>query len=100
MSPTGRSRRYVFFPPDATPAPRIDSITPDQGGPGAVVVISGDRLGGATEARFGAEPATVLGGGTNTRFAVTAPAGPSGTVDVAVRTPEGEATLRDGFTYT
>ena len=89
---------YVAAPPPA--APTATAITPDTGptAGGTTVTITGTNLAGATEVTFDGLPATIVSR-TATTVVVRAPAHPAGTVDVAVTTPGGTATLPDAFTY-
>jgi len=54
---------------------------------------------GATQVTIGGVAATQLTFASSTELFVTVPAGPSGTVDVAVTTPIGTGTLAGAYTY-
>ncbi|HEY7947026.1 MAG TPA: G1 family glutamic endopeptidase, partial [Acidimicrobiales bacterium] len=85
-----------------TPLPVISSVTPAQGPTvgGTSVVVNGNYLTGASSVSVGGTvvPYTV---NPDNSLSVTAPAEPTGTVDVTVTTPGGSSShgAADQFTY-
>jgi len=87
-TPAGRTDPGVLFTVVA-PGPTLDAVQPDRGGPGDPIVLTGTRLGEATEVRFHRQATrsfTAEAGGT--RLRVTVPDGAaSGPIQVV--TPQG-----------
>ncbi len=90
----------------APPPPTVTGINPTSG-PAAgntAVAITGtnfDTTAGGTTVDFGSTAATGVSVVSSTELTATAPAGPAGTVDVAVTTPSGTSgkSSADRFTY-
>ncbi|MFP2928048.1 IPT/TIG domain-containing protein [Pyxidicoccus sp. 3LG] len=80
---------------------RITDVTPLTGRPegGTQVVLTGQGFEGATAVLIGGTPAPLFQVDTSSRITVTTPPGPVSSVDVAVVTPRGTWTVRNGFTY-
>jgi hypothetical protein len=81
--------------------PVVTGVTPSSGGAFSLVIITGQNLNGASQVTFGGRPTLFLGLGS--RFVIAlAPIGPSGTVDVQVRTRVATSATgtADHFTYT
>ena len=79
------------------PAPYITAFTPDSGGPGTVVTITGAYFTGATAVAFGGTAAvsyTVVNDAT-----ITATVGSGTTGLITVTTPGGTGTSTDTFTF-
>src|SRR5205807_6597886 len=84
-----------------TPPPNVSSLNHTTGGPGDLVVIQGSGLAGILEVTFGGFRAAVVSRDSDDAITVQVPAGTSGqTVDVAVWTVVGSATLTQAFSYT
>ncbi len=85
--------------------PHISKIVPASGpgSGGTAVVISGSGFTGATGVNFGAQPAAIQAGGTDTEITVASPAAIpiASVVDVSVTTPAGTSSSvsADQFTY-
>jgi hypothetical protein len=102
-TPYGRATSIGAF--TYTSPPRLDRIEPTSTSLGhrPLFTLSGDYFpteGGAARVFFGEDEAggiLVLGRGT--LLGSLPPGRSAGTVDVRVVTPDGEATLEDGFTY-
>lgn len=84
----------------ATTSPSLASASPNSGpiAGSTNVTLSGTNLGGATSVTFGGTPGTITNA-TATSLSVTTPAHTAGTVDVVIATPDGNASLANGFTY-
>ncbi len=90
---------------EADPAPTIASVDPTSGSSngGTEVLISGSNFNSSASVRFGNEyvsyyDKTISEDGT--WMSVDTPAHATGTVDVTVRNPDGQAAvLTDGYTY-
>jgi hypothetical protein len=82
-------------------APEITSLTPARGpvGGGTTVIITGTGLTGATQVTFGGVDAASFSVQSDTSIQAQTPAGSLGLVTVAVSTPEGTASLEEGFGY-
>jgi IPT/TIG domain/Putative Flp pilus-assembly TadE/G-like/von Willebrand factor type A domain len=82
------------------PPPVVNLVAPAAGVPSTAVTITGKYFSGATSVRFGSTAATFTVV-SDTSITVTAPVGPSGTVDVVVTTPGGVSKVvsSDHFTY-
>jgi len=80
--------------------PTIAGVAPATGPAGTPVLISGSHFTGATQVLFGAVPAafTVTNDG---QISATAPAGPTGTINIRVTTQNGTSSViaADQFTY-
>jgi IPT/TIG domain-containing protein/FG-GAP repeat protein len=100
-SPTGSADQYTYLPP---PIPAVGAVSPSSGPTtgGTVVTISGANFTGATVVGFGNTAATGVTVNSDSQITATAPAEPSGTVDVTVTTPNGtsQTTPADEYTYT
>ncbi len=86
------------------PAATITGLSPSTGltAGGAMVTISGSSLANATEVDFGTTRAQINSYNAATQqLLVTSPGGPVGTVDIIVKTPDGDSmpTPDDHFTY-
>lgn len=83
-----------------TAAPTISSISPASGptSGGNQVVISGSNLDCASGVTFGGPSATIVSR-TYNQIRVIVPARSAGTVQVAVTTPAGTATLNNAYSY-
>jgi hypothetical protein len=81
--------------------PIVTKLSVSSGAAGTQVVITGQRLSTATGVLFGSTPATTFTINTLGQVIATAPAGPTGTVDVRVVSPGGEspAVAADHFAY-
>jgi IPT/TIG domain len=102
VSTVGAADQYTYF---VASAPSITAVSPTSGAAGTQVFITGTGLSDVTSVFFG--NVCVLGffgffNGTDTSLQVSAPPGPSGTVDVTVISPDGTSaiTVNDHFTYT
>lgn len=83
-------------------SPSITSVEPASGtNPGGTpVTIKGANLSGATALRIGGREATDLEASEDgTTLTARTPEGMTGTADIVVSTPDGEALLEGGFTY-
>ena len=82
--------------------PAVNALNPTSGptAGGNSVVITGTAFTGATEVKFGANPAT-FAVDSSTQITATAPAGAAGAVDVSVTTPGGTSanTPADNYSY-
>lgn len=85
----------------AAVAPTVDTVSPAAGPVtgGTTVVIDGGGLRDVTEITFGGVPGQIVGIPTVGSVTVITPSGLIGLVDVAVTTPDGTATVVDGFEY-
>ena len=83
---------HQFFAPPVI----VSGFTPSSGGAGAVITITGQNLGDATQVRFGNVPATSLNIVSATTIKATVTTGASGYVTVF--TPNGKDSL-PGFTF-
>lgn len=101
MSPNGSAtiaNGFTYVVPDVTPTiVQVDPAIGDIFG-GTPVTITGTNFLGVTSVTFGGTAATVMFSDATT-ILVTAPAHAAGLVDVVVTTPDGTATLEDGFKY-
>jgi len=101
VSAPGPANQYTYF---VAPAPSVTAVSPNSGAAGTQVFITGTGLSGANSALFGTQCSFVsmFSGGGDTLLAAFAPAGPSGTVDVTVTSPDGTSAINvnDRFTYT
>jgi large repetitive protein len=81
--------------------PTISTIAPVTGSlaGGDDIVISGTNFVAGMTAAVGGNPVTGTGYIDPTRFEGTSPPGAPGAADVTVTTPDGTATLSDGYTY-
>ncbi len=79
----------------------LTAINPTQGtaSGGTGVTLTGTGLTGATGITFGGVAATSVNVVNSTTVTAVTPAQAAGTVDVAIATPAGSATLADGYTY-
>jgi hypothetical protein len=95
VTPGGASNGAAF---EYVPVPAITTLTPSQGpaSGGDTLAITGTDLSGATEVRFGSDPATITVV-SPTQITVVTPAGTPGGVQVAVVTPGG---VSNDLTYT
>jgi hypothetical protein len=82
-------------------SPVITTVVPSSGGPFSLVLIMGQHLNGANQVTFGGKPTLFLGIGGQFVIAL-APIGPTGTVDIQVRTriATSSPNTHDQFTYT
>jgi hypothetical protein len=82
-------------------APEITSIAPARGptGGGTIVIITGAGFTGATQVTFGGVNATSFTVQSDTSIQAQTPAGSVGLVTVSVATPEGTASVDEGFGY-
>jgi hypothetical protein len=101
MSPNGSAtiaNGFTYVVPDVRPT--IVEVNPAIGDifGGTPVTITGTNFLGVTSVTFGGTAATVMFSDATT-ILVTAPAHAAGLVDVVVTTPDGTATLEDGFKY-
>ena len=85
----------------APSAPTLAEIVPSAGptSGGTTVTLTGTNLTGATEVTFAGTAATNVTVVDATTVTADTPAHAVGPVDVVVTTPNGSATLADGFTY-
>ncbi len=81
----------------APTAPVISSFAPNYGSPGALVVLTGLRLGGATAVTFGGGVAAASFTATATQLIATVPIG-AVTGTISVTTPGGSAITGSAFT--
>ncbi|MGD0076731.1 MAG: IPT/TIG domain-containing protein, partial [Candidatus Binataceae bacterium] len=81
-------------------APTVTSISPNSGGGGQDVLITGTNFVDVTAVRFGALAASYVLVNSPTSITASAPSG-SGTVDITVTTPAGTSatSTSDQFTY-
>jgi len=94
--------KFTYY---AAPAPSITGVSPNTGPAGTLVYISGTGLANVTAVLFGSACAAYYGysyGASDTMLSVSAPAGPTGLVDIRVVSPEGTSalTVSDQYTYT
>lgn len=85
------------------PSPAISSISPSTGpaGGGTAVTISGSNFGPGVAVKFGNNPATSVQVINSDKVNVITPAGPVGTVTVALQDSNGHfATAATAFTFT
>ena len=82
-------------------APEITSVAPERGptGGGTIVILTGSGFTGATQVTFGGVNATSFSVQSDTSIQAQTPAGSVGLVTVAVTTPDGTASLEEGFGY-
>ncbi len=80
--------------------PTVSSLSPDHGRVGDTVVITGTLFTGATDVKFGSQPATFTVD-SDTQITATAPGLQNGPVDVTVTTTGGTSvtTPADQFTF-
>ncbi len=98
LTPRGFTRATTDF--RVTPSgPVITSLTPTAGSPGALVVITGQRLSGATAVRFGGNVAATFTVQSGTQITATVPVG-AVTGSISVTTPSGSASSASAFTIT
>ncbi|OWK39897.1 Flagellar hook-length control protein FliK [Fimbriiglobus ruber] len=94
---------YLIMVSPPPPAPAVTGISPSSGptAGGTLVTITGSGLANATVVAFGGAAGTIVSD-TATQIVAAAPAGATGTVDVAVFTAGGTsaASTADHFTYT
>ncbi len=96
------STGYVLSISGATTAPTLSLITPWSGSTagGTIVVLTGGGfVEGQTTVRFGGQLSSSVTVTSATSLTATTPPGSSGTVDVVVETPNGQATLAQAFSY-
>ncbi len=79
----------------------LDAMNPSSGaGAGGVgVTLTGTDLTGATGVTFGGVAATSVNVVNSTTVTLVTPAHAAGAVDVVITTPDGSATLTNGYTY-
>jgi sugar lactone lactonase YvrE len=82
-------------------APSVSTVSPKEGpaGGGAVVSITGEHLGHASEVRFGAAKATAVESRSENEVRATTPARSPGPVDVVVVTPGGQSATSSADRY-
>jgi hypothetical protein len=102
VSATSPADRFTYY---AAPVPSITAVSPSSGPAGTLVYLTGTGFSDVTSVLFGS--ACVVGFYNYFQFSdtfvtVTAPPGPTGTVDIRVVAPEGTSatTVNDQFTYT
>ncbi|WP_460112409.1 IPT/TIG domain-containing protein [Streptomyces platensis] len=97
-TPSGTSNEYVTFGYGLTPAPTLNSLTPNSGptAGGTAVTLTGSGLASASSVRFGAVPAASFTVVSDTHITAVAPPG-AGTVQVTVTTQGGSS---NGLSYT
>lgn len=80
----------------------VDAVTPSSGPGlgGTAITITGTRLAGAVAVVVGGSPAVEFAVVSSTEITAVTPAGTAGPRNVTIITPDGPATLHDGFTYT
>jgi hypothetical protein len=78
-------------------SPTINSFTPDSGGKGTSVTITGTNFSGATAVKFGNTKATSFK--VNSATQITAKLGSGSTGQIAVTTRGGSTTSTNSFTY-
>ncbi len=94
------TRFSVAAPGAPVPAPTLTSFDPASGSPGAMVILSGTNLSGATAVRFGGNvPAAGFTVSSATEIIATIPAG-AVTGAISVTTPGGAASTPTAFTIT
>jgi hypothetical protein len=100
VSAVNAGDKFTYY---TAPAPTVTAVSPTSGRAGALVYVTGTGLGDATAVLFGSActPFYFTYNATDTSISINAPAGPVGTVDVRVVTPEGTSavTVADQFTY-
>ena len=81
--------------------PTINAITPSTGlsAGGSAITLSGTNLTGTTSVAFDGVPAASFTVNSATQITAVTPAHVPGVVDVVVTTPDGSATLNNGFIY-
>jgi IPT/TIG domain/PASTA domain len=105
VAPSGAvAGKEIELSAEIQPAPAIASVAPNFGPVtgGASVTITGTNLGGASEVKFGAVPATAFTVVSDTQIAATAPPSATvGDVDVTATTLAGTSpvTRSDEFIY-
>ncbi len=104
-STTSNTDHFTYQAPAPPPpaVPVVTSVAPVEGpeAGGTLVMVKGEHLEGATEAKFGTTTATELKVVSGTEVTVKDPAHAAGTVDVTVKTSAGTSTTSssDHFTY-
>jgi hypothetical protein len=86
------TKSFTFFG-----VPTIASFSPDKGGKGTTVTISGTNFSGATVVKFGGTKAASLKVDSATQITAKVGAGASG--QISVTTPGGSVTSADEFTF-
>jgi hypothetical protein len=98
-SATNGATRFTY----QNAAPTVTRVTPNTGGKGTIVAITGTNFTGATRVQFGINPATSFTVNLDTEIIAQAPEGQAGaTVNVLVTTPWGTSTAtaaNQRFTY-
>ncbi|MEV6568830.1 beta strand repeat-containing protein [Streptomyces kronopolitis] len=91
---------FTYTPP--VQPPTANSINPASGSTlgGTPFTITGTNLTGATSVTFNGVPVAVTVGAGGTTVSGVTPAGTAGNATVIVNTPNGNAPLASGFTYT
>ncbi|WP_378940910.1 putative Ig domain-containing protein [Mesorhizobium sp. ANAO-SY3R2] len=81
--------------------PTLTSASPNTGSTagGTSVTLTGTNLTGATAVSFGGTAASLFTVNDATKITATTPAHAAGAVNVVVSTPNGTATLTNGYTY-
>ena len=97
-TPTSPSDRFTYQPP-----PAVAKVKPNKGpaAGGTSVVVTGTSLSGASAVSFGATLAASFTVNSPTSITAVSPAGTSGSVDIAVSTPNGASATssHDVFKY-
>ena len=96
-SPTSAADQFTY-----ASVPTVTAVNPNSGPTtgGAMVIITGTSLTGATAVKFGGTPGTSLTVTSATQITVTTPARAAGSVDVTVTTPNGTSATGAADTYT
>ncbi|WP_201297708.1 IPT/TIG domain-containing protein [Pseudoclavibacter sp. 8L] len=84
---------FWVIPPEGQPAPTIASVNPASAAAGATVTITGANLSGTSQVRFGSTNATGFDNVSPTQVTAVVPAGNTGSAQITVVHPNGNATV-------